>query len=143
MHAVSSRGHPALTVSTKRHRGLRAGFKRNVGYVAQKRIFVRFQGVLTRMRLRERARGDIHARIALTGFCTPGVRLTGGSLWVLPLSRAERQEERALRTGIKRPNARRKQRPTGITRVTFESGIVRLFKARHRPNTRSTRRARR
>lgn len=138
MHAVTART-PTLSVSTKRHRGLRAGFKRNVGYVAQKRIFVRFKDKLVRMRLHERARGDIHARIALTGFCTPGVRLTGGSLWVLSLSRAERLEERALRTGIKRPNARAKQRPAGVVRITSESGVVRLLKTRPR----STRRARR
>ena len=139
MHSVTAKT-PTL-VSTKRHRGLRAGFKRNVGYVAQKRIFVRFKGKLLRMRLHARARGDLRARIALTGFCTPGIRLTSGSLWVLPLSRSERREERALRTGIKRPNARAKQRPAGVLRVSFESGVVRLMKAR--PQTRSTRRARR
>lgn len=140
MHAVTA-NMPMLNVSTKRHRGLRAGFKRHVGYVAQKRIFVRFKAKLVRMRLHERARGDLRARIQLTGFCTPGLRLSSGSLWVLSLSRAERREERALRTGIKRPNALAKQPATGVVRVSTGSGVVRLLKSR--PQTRGARRPRR
>jgi hypothetical protein len=119
-----------------RHRSKRAGFQRTVGYVAQKRIFVRFKAVLVRMRLYQRARGDVHARIALTGFCTPGLWMSNGSLWVLCLSRAERREERALRTGIKRGNAQRKKRPANVFRFTQDTGVVRLLKARVRVNGR-------
>lgn len=119
----------------------RMGFLRQPGYMAQKRIYVRFKAELIRMQLHERARGDTFARPKLSGFCTPGIELSRGGLWVLPLSRSERKEERALRTGIKRAFAKPKRRLAGVVRVTLDSGSVRLLKSR--PQVNGTRRPRR
>lgn len=100
------------------------------GYKGQRRVLQRWKGPLEHMRLISRARGDRKARICLSGLMAPGVTLGDGSLWMLPLGRAGRREERQLRRGRAPRQVKRTRKPDGLYFGSYQGLPLRMLKPR-------------